>query len=584
MQINPTYDKSRNVTMHRPTFLTRYLSAGFASWLVLAPAGANALTLGDLVVGSRLGEPLRAQIAVRTSADESIDEACITLPRPANTLEDLPYLSKAKLSVETSASGQLIRIRSAQVINDPVLKILVQINCSGQANLNREFTVLLEPATYASASPIAEDETPQHKQGEYKHAPQPGTVWEIRPGDTLADIAQAVYPNSPAKRHRLEQAIAAANPDIFNGGIKSDLPVGQRLQIPELPALKHDSASARQLATARQTSHLPSRKHALRVAAAETFQLKLSTGEIDLSASRNITEEDRLKLREKQLLLEADDQVANIMALKNQVKQLESRLSDLSLKISAGMNNTPQPIQTVRKATAPAKPLPASGLHNFWFGLGMLGLLLGLFFTLRRYRRHNSALEQFHLDEHYAVEDEKTELARAAPKPIPVAAKPSTEETYYDPSSIFTPPDEKITLTEMDSVVEEADLYLIYGWTDKAVDLLQGYIEKHLQEIQPWIMLFDIYRSQGAKEAFDKLAHRFKENIGDEDQWHKIQALGREFDTKNSLYFSAKQNAGEAKTQEAGNHTASKNHQAEQKPEDDFWAHSKTDFKPKTKK
>lgn len=571
-----------------------YLAAAIAACATLSMTGANALTLGNLVVRSHLGEPLHAQIAVRTSTDESIDETCITLHRPANAPEDIPYLSRSRFSVAHAPSGQVIRIRSTQIINDPILKVLLQVSCSGQASLSREFTVLLEPANYTSAAPLAEDETPQRKQVEDKSAPQPGTPWEIRPGDTLADIARAVYPNSPAQQHRLEQAIAAANPNIFGGDIKGDLPVGQALNIPELPAIKRASSQSKR-STAIPASQsagydVPKKRTRQHPATTEIFQLKLSTGEIDLSASRNMTKEDRLKLREKQLLLEADDQVANIMALKNQVKQLESRLSELSLKMSTGMPNaTPSPTpqivhKTMLPAQPPAKPLPASGLNNFWFGLGLIGVLLGLFFTMRRYRRHNRALEQFALDEHYTMEDEKTKSAWVTPKPIPAVAKSTAEETYYDPSSIFTPPDEKITLTEMDSVVEEADLYLIYGWTDKAVDLLQGYIEKHPQEIQPWIMLFDIYRSQGKKEAFDKLAHRFKENIDDEEQWHKVQALGHEFDPKNSLYFSAKQKSEEVKTQEADNHPASKNHQAAQKPEDDFWAHSKTDSKPKLKK
>lgn len=544
----------------------RFLAAAFAACTTLSTTGANALTLGNLVVRSHLGEPLHAQIAVRTGADESIDETCITLPRPINAPEAIPYLSRASFSVVQAPGGQVIRIRSAHVINDPVFKLLLQVSCSGQASLSREFTLLLEPASYASVAPLADDETAQHKQVEDKSVPQPGSPWEIRPGDTLTGIARAVYPNSPARQHRLEQAIAAANPNIFSAGIKGDLPVGQTLNIPELPAIKR--TASRTMRSSVPAGRKASNTHQ-RPAATETFQLKLATGEIDLSASRNITEDDRLKLREKQLLLEADDQVANIMALKNQVKQLESRLSELSLKMSTGMPNaTPSPAPHVAdKATLPAKTYSSPGMGNFWFGLGLLGVLLGLFLSMRRYRRHNKALEQFSLDEHDTMENDKTASAWTAPKPIPAVAKSTPEETYYDPVSIFTPPDEKITLTEMDSVVEEADLYLIYGWTDKAITLLQGYIEKHPQEVQPWIMLLDIYRSQGKKEAFDKLAHRFKENIDDEEQWRKVQALGHEFNPKNSLYFSENQQSAEVK-----------------KPEDDFWAHSKTDIKPPPKK
>ena len=85
------------------------------------------------------------------------------------------------------------------------------------------------------------------------------------------------------------------------------------------------------------------------------FQLRLSGSEIDLSRSRGITEEMRAGLREKQLLLDADDQVAQLLSLKNTVKQLELRLNDIQLKMPeavAASKTTPAP-----PASAPA-PVP----------------------------------------------------------------------------------------------------------------------------------------------------------------------------------------------------------------------------------
>jgi pilus assembly protein FimV len=584
--------------MCRPTPLTRYLAAGFSSWLALTPIGASALSLGDLVVRSRLGEPLRAQIAVKTSTDESIDESCISLPRPPSALEDLPTLSKAKVSVQNSADGQVIHISSPHIINDPVFKFFLQVSCSGQASLSREFTILLDPANYASANAFAEEGTTQTKHDTSKSVPRPGNIWEIRPGDTLADIARAVYPNSPTKQGKLEQAIAASNLAVFSADFRGDLPVGQSLKIPELPMNRRNSIVARHTAsTGESTDHNAPNKHARSVttphpATSEKFELKLSAGEIDLSASRNMTEEDRLKLREKQLLLDTDDQVANIMALKDQVKHLESRLSEMSLRLSAGMDKAPQPEPALarRKEAMPEKtvnPLTVSGLHNFWFGLGILGVLLGLFFTARRYRSHEISPEPLNLDANFESEDARFEPILITPKPKLAKTESdnaTNEETLYDPSSIFTHTDEKLTLTEMDSVVEEADLYLIYGWADKAIELLRGYIEKIPQEIQPWIMLLDIYRSQGKKEAFDKLARRFKETIDDEDAWRKVQALGHDFDAKNPLYYSAAQIAEEEKKQDPNNQENISGPAKPKSDDDDFWANAKVDLNPKSRK
>jgi hypothetical protein len=84
-------------------------------------------------------------------------------------------------------------------------------------------------------------------------------------------------------------------------------------------------------------------------APAAGFRLRLSGAEIDVSRSRNITEEQRRELREKQLLMDSDDQVAALLALRNTVKQLESRLNALQLSMS---------VTTAAPAAAPATAKP----------------------------------------------------------------------------------------------------------------------------------------------------------------------------------------------------------------------------------
>lgn len=589
--------------MHRPTPLIRYLTAGFASWLSLAPTHVQALTLGDMVVRSHLGQPLRAQIAVKTAAEESIDESCINLSRPTGTAEDLPYLSKARLTIEYKAGGQIIQIRSSQLMNEPVFKVFLQVTCGGQTSLSREFTLLLDPAGYASTVPFVEDEPPPAKPLEDKRAPTPGSVWEIRPGDSLASLARAAYPGRPAKQRRLERAIVAANPQLFkDAGVSAELPVGESLQIPTLAAARRTPTSGEPLA---EVAPAPSsdafsknkkrtRRAVTQAATPEVFQLKLSTGDIDLSVSRNMTEEDRLKLREKQLLLEADDQVANILTLKNRVKELETRLAELSLKMSAGMNHASpaKPVMPAQRAALPARQAgPWSASMNYlWLGLGGLATLLGLFFVVRRQRQRNESLERFQIYDETFDSDEPVQAEPVRYKPIeenmkPGNGKPQTEEAFYDPSSIFTPPQEEITITEAETVIEEADLYLIYGWTQKAIELLQSHIEKHPQEIQPWMMLLDIYRTQDMKEAFDKLARRFKATFDNAEQWHRVQSLGRSLDPKNSLYLTEAQaaSAGEAQPESSANAVPPEEKTAPLIDEPlDFWASSGSDFPPNT--
>ena len=103
--------------------------------------------------------------------------------------------------------------------------------------------------------------------------------------------------------------------------------------------------------------------------AGDGFQLRLSGAQMDLTRSRNVSEAQRDILREKQLILDSDDQVAALLSLKNTVKQLEQRLNEIQLKTSkttavpaaapAAAPAAPTAVPPVT-ATAPATTAPKS--------------------------------------------------------------------------------------------------------------------------------------------------------------------------------------------------------------------------------
>jgi hypothetical protein len=486
------------------------LAFGLACCLALTAAEARALALGELVVHSRLGQPLSAQLAVAAGPGEAVEESCITLAKPSRGSEtQIPLLSRAKFSVEATDTGQLIRISTLAAIGEPAVRLVLQLNCDGQTNVSREFTVLLDPPEYGT----------------------PGTSEEMLP--TLdakpSFVADAAKPQP--------QSVAAGKaPNLTPRSTSA------RGSISDSPAKTRKSPAAGiARKSLRQEQNRPNE-----------FRLKLSTGAIDLSASNKMTDAERLQLREKQLLLEADDQVANILALKNRVQQLEAQLAAMNLKLStkvapsvadaANRANEKPP----RVAEQPAAKIP--GKLFFWLGSAVLFALLLLFIVVRNRKRLRESELQDEMEREYGL-DAESPIGAAKPKSAPVARpiltameglqKPASEEPYYDPNSIFNPPDEKITLTEVDSVVEEADLYMIYGWTQKAIELLLQHVEKSPAEAQPWMMLFDIYHSQELKEAFEKLAKRFHSSFDNPELWEKVQSLGRSLDPVNGLYASA---------------------------------------------
>jgi pilus assembly protein FimV len=104
---------------------------------------------------------------------------------------------------------------------------------------------------------------------------------------------------------------------------------------------------------------LPARRPASG-ASAGGFQLKLSSPEIDLSPSRAIDDRGRAQLRERLLMLDADDQVATMLSMRNSLRQLEARVAELQLKLATLPAAVGPAAQAPLPAT-PATPTPSAG-------------------------------------------------------------------------------------------------------------------------------------------------------------------------------------------------------------------------------
>jgi hypothetical protein len=75
---------------------------------------------------------------------------------------------------------------------------------------------------------------------------------------------------------------------------------------------------------------------------------------VDLTRSSNIDDRSRAQLRERLLMLDADDQVAAMLSMRNSLRQLEARVAELQLKL-AGM---PPSLAGKGEGATPAKAAP----------------------------------------------------------------------------------------------------------------------------------------------------------------------------------------------------------------------------------
>jgi pilus assembly protein FimV len=391
----------------------------------LAALDARPLELGDAQVRSALGENLDLRIPVTIARGESIQPSCFMLAD--DPAASVPRVSGARVSLERSAAATYLRVRTDSIVSEPALVLGIVAACPGlPAEVRREYSLLVDPRNPAQG-PVAASAPPQDAT-----APAPVSFPSIatliaRIGDTLASIASAIFPDNAPARQSYIKALRDANPPLATIDERDPIPLDTAIALPDLrsfararppggtrmaaapsapaneaPAAPETRAPVREprsapsarkrappkaiepppatkapprvrseaVATTPSTPASPKRRETVRnQTISPGFVLKLSSGEMDLSNSRGVDDRMRAQLRDRQLVLDADDQVAAVLALRDSVRHLESRVAELQLKL-AGMPSsfppkvvesvTPAPVKIPLQTPAtPSKP-PAS--------------------------------------------------------------------------------------------------------------------------------------------------------------------------------------------------------------------------------
>ena len=176
--------------------------------LLLLPSAAFALGLGDIHLLSPLNAPLNAEIElVDVAPDEAGTVQVALAPRDTFTQNGLDwpgYLATVQVRTTRTADGrQVITLKSSDVISDPFITLLVEVNWS-HGHLVREYTMLLDPPVYAPgqsavagapvAAPATSAETRAGSIARANETPPPASA----PSATPAAAAPASEPESSA--------------------------------------------------------------------------------------------------------------------------------------------------------------------------------------------------------------------------------------------------------------------------------------------------------------------------------------------------------------------------------------------------
>ena len=247
---------------------------------LMSPTALYALGLGDIRLKSALNQPFDAEIELVDATAE--DLAALRAALASNDtftrygLDRPVFLSEFSFAVARGASGRdVLRVSSARPVTEPFVTFLVEATWP-RGRLLREYTVLLDPPVYAPGpaateapvvTPQATTAAPRSSAAEsYPAAPEEGqprravasapsveagSTYEVRPNDTLWQIANGAYPGTRSDVNRAMLAIYQANPGAFAGNINV-LRAGSELQIPDSGAITQISAAAAAEEVARQ--------------------------------------------------------------------------------------------------------------------------------------------------------------------------------------------------------------------------------------------------------------------------------------------------------------------------------------------
>jgi len=218
--------------------------------LLAGPVLTHAAALGELRVGSRLGQPFAASIELSGSELRDLETKCfeaVRNPTPGN--EDFPWLAQLALRLDREAGTTWLRLTTRTPVNDPLLALAVRIGCG--IELTRTYVAMLSPASgdTGTKAALAEIAPPPHST---QAAPPPGAEnapaattdgnrrqeWIMGGDESISGLAATLYPGQPTQQKRFIRALLRANPEIeARYGREGFPPEGTVLLVPDLRTL-----------------------------------------------------------------------------------------------------------------------------------------------------------------------------------------------------------------------------------------------------------------------------------------------------------------------------------------------------------
>ena len=496
------------------------LTAGF-TLTALASSHAWTLGLGDLTLKSYLNEPLSAQVQLLEA--EALDENDVHVGLASESefarlgVNRDFYLTKIVFEIQAGEDGKTVLMSTDTPLREPYLDFIIEARWP-DGRLLREYTVLVDlpprpqPVAEPASAPPSQQATTQrvtmgNAEGaggetrirEYDRAvadrPAPGGRYLVTNTDTLWRIAsEAAAPGVSVEQTMLE--IVAGNPAAFQGGNINGLKSGYVLQLPGAGDVQLGLSEALEEVSLQNQEWAEGRSMAARGLTlvadeddTDTLSASGSAGSAALpaptmaqgkeSAAPEVAEMAQVPSQQEfdALIATVSSLQASVEALEAQLAARDAELADLRVELAirdAAPVTSPPVTAPVGVTPEVTMSQPASSPLPVWpFIAGVAALALGGGALLWARRRQNA------------------EANSPAEKPAVIGSAASVEAEAGEEGRLSDP---KVLASK---VVEEAEIYIAYGRTDQAIEVLSEALAKGLSSPSLNMCLLECYVESG---------------------------------------------------------------------------------------
>ena len=235
-----------------------------------------------------------------------------------------------------------------------------------------------------------------------------------------------------------------------------------------------------------------------------------------------------------------------VEALNAQISQMQALIKNLqtSLKQVPDANSSVPatasevPVSTVPASLMPVSAAPAIPAVSLKKGLqSKIWILLLAAATILWFLKNKAAKNRGVFEE---VDEEARSHVGASSIKTPAYVENQNDAADLISKSIGLPASllhrkQTIKPAEVDSMIEEAELYAIHGHLNNAMEILNNIILQYPERIEVWLLLLSMFR--GNARQFEVIARKFLQTFGRNDTWREVQEAGRSTAPENPLYF-----------------------------------------------